>query len=177
MDDYEGVNAMEWIRRAADYRVIVGKRDSLGFPLVARELERLGELERFFGRDANRRRSPWASREQLRSPARLVVQLGDTVGYLRDLSGDGMFIETSRPLSPGARTVVRVNEAMQRGLDGIPFNVDEEPATVDEWRFAAEVVRVDIHGMGLRLVGIPLQLRITHHGTTLSPSSPQMHAA
>jgi hypothetical protein len=176
MSESEGKNAMEWIRRAADYRVLVGKRDSLGFPLVARELERLEELERFFGRDANRRRNPWADREQLRAPARLVVQFGDAVGFLRDLSGHGMFVETTRPLAPGQKTVVRVNEAMQRGLDGFPFDPDEEPATVDEWRFVAEVVRVDINGMGLRLVGIPLQLRITHHGTPLSPS-PQIHHA
>lgn len=168
---------MEWIRRAADYRVLVGKRDSLGFPLIARELARLEELERFFGRDANRRRTPWAHREQLRAPVRLVVQFGDAVGFLRDVSGDGMFVETQRPLVPGERTVVRVNEAMQRGLEGFPFDVEEEPLTVDEWRFTAEVVRIDINGMGLRFVGIPLQLRITHHGTPLSPSSPQMHAA
>jgi hypothetical protein len=176
MSEHDGKSAMEWIRRAADYRVLVGKRDSLGFPLVDRELERLEELERFFGRDANRRRTPWAHREQLRAPARLVVQLGDAVGFLRDLSGHGMFVETKRPLQLGDKTVVRVNEAMQRGLDGIPFDLDAEPLTVDEWRFAAEVVRVDVHGMGLRLVGIPLQLRITHHGTPLSPS-PQMNAA
>ena len=159
---------MEWIRRAADYRVLLGKRDTLGFPLGDAEQARLDELERYFGRDANRRRTPWTHREQLRAPARLVVQFGDDVGFLRDLSGDGMFIETTRPLEPGSSTVVRVNEAMQRGLDGFPWD-DEEPLSVEEWRFVAEVVRVDINGMGLRLVGIPLQLRITHHGTPLSP--------
>jgi hypothetical protein len=164
---------MEWIRRAADYRVLVGKRDTLGFPLGALEQARLVELERFFGRDANRRRTPWTHREQLRAPVHLIVQFGDATGVARDLSGDGIFVETTRPLLPGARTVLRVNEAMQRGLDGLPLP-DEEPAAVDEWRFAAEVVRIDVNGMGLRLVGIPLQLRITHHGT---PLSPLQHAA
>jgi hypothetical protein len=176
MNESEGNTSMEWIRRAADYRVLVGKRDSLGFPLVAREQERLAELERFFGRDANQGRISWAHREQLRAPARLVVQYGDSVGFLRDLSGDGMFIETKRPLLPGERVVLRVNEGMQRGLDGIPFDIEAEPLRVDEWRFTAEVVRVDVEGMGVRLVGIPLQLRITHQGSSLSPS-PQMHAA
>ena len=129
---------------------------------------------REIGRDANRRRTPWTHREQLRAPVRLVVQFGDASGVARDLSGDGIFVETSRPLLPGARTVLRVNEAMQRGLDGLPIP-DEEPAAVDEWRFAAEVVRIDVNGMGLRLVGIPLQLRITHRHDDAAPL--RMHAA
>jgi hypothetical protein len=166
---------MEWIKRAADYRVLTGKRDALGFPLGDVEQAKLDELERFFGRDANRRRAPWSHREQLRTAARLVVQFGDNlVGFLRDLSGEGMFIETTAPLVPGERTVIRVNEAMQRGLDG--FAWDDEPLSVEEFRFTAEVVRVDVNGMGLRLVGIPLQLRITHHCVG-SPSSPLQHAA
>lgn len=173
MTEAEGKTSMEWIRRAAEYRVLIGKRDALGCPLGEPDMARLEELERFFGHDANRRRMPWTQREQLRVAIHLVVQLGDLVGFARDISGDGMFIETSRPLAPGEHVVVRINEAMQRGLDGFPF-VDEEPATVEEWRFSAEVVRIDAAGMGLRLVGMPLSLRISHHS---GPTTPIQHAA
>ena len=67
----------------------------------------------------------------------------------RDISGDGVFIETRKPLRVGARTVMRVRDRV----------------TGDEWRFGAEVVRLEggeHGGMGLRFVGIPLALRLGH---------------
>ncbi len=163
--------SMEWIRRAAEYRVLVGKRDSLGQALAAPEQARLEELERLFGRDANRRRMPWTQREQLRTPVCLMVQFGDAIGMVRDLSGDGMYVQSTRPLRLGARAVMRVNAAMQRGLDGEPFDPFDyvEPLAVDEWRFTVEVVRVDGEGMGLRFVGIPVQLRISQRAAAVPP--------
>jgi hypothetical protein len=160
---------MEWIRRAADYRVLIGKRDSLGFPLGDLELARLAELERFFTHDANRRRLPWTHREQVRAPIAVIVQFADALGEARDISGDGVFIATSEPLAPGTRTVVRISESAHPddGSDG------DEVDAVDEWQFGAEVVRVERGGMGLRFVGIPLRLRITHR----SFPSPLRHAA
>ena len=63
-----------------------------------------------------------------------------------------MYIETTQPLPVGSQTVVRV--------------IDRH--TGDEWRFAAEVVRLECGertGMGLRFVGIPLSMRLGHRTT------------
>lgn len=150
-------SSMDWVRRAGDYRVLVGKRDRLGYPLGQVEQARLDELERFFMQDANRRRAPWASREQIRAPISVVVQIGDWEGHARDISGDGMFVETTAPLYIGARTVVRVTDEPPRDDDD-----DGALAPYEQWEFAVEVVRLDAEGVGLRFVGIPLTLRITH---------------
>src|SRR5689334_11902106 len=91
-------SSMDWVRRAGDYRVLVGKRDGLGYPLAPEEQARLDELERFFIQDANRRRLPWATREQIRAPISIVVQFGDVIARARDISGDGIFVETETPL-------------------------------------------------------------------------------
>jgi PilZ domain len=176
---------MDWVRRAGDYRVLVGKRDGLGFPLGAEEQARLDELERFFMQDANRRRVPWASREQIRAPISVVVQLGAISGRARDISADGIFVETATPLPIGTRTVVCVTD------DPLPADEDEAEVPYEEWRFGAEVVRLDKDGIGLRFVGIPLVLRITHRnrgpaaGTEPTPvgsehapdHAPEHHAA
>ncbi|MDB4967705.1 MAG: hypothetical protein JWN44_3394 [Myxococcales bacterium] len=151
--------SMEWVRRAGDYRVLVGKRDRLGFPLGELEQARLAELERFFMQDANRRRMPWATREQIRAPISLFVQFGDSVGRAQDISPDGMYVVTSAPLFVGARTVIRINEEpyVVRETDG-----DEDETPYEQWQFGAEIVRLDAAGMGLRFIGIPLALRIVH---------------
>jgi hypothetical protein len=150
-------SSMDWVRRAGDYRVLVGKRDRLGYPLGQIEQARLDELERFFMQDANRRRAPWASREQIRAPISLVVQFDDFVGHARDISADGIYVVTTAPLVIGSRTVVRVT-------DDTPAVEDDDEAELpyEQWQFGAEVVRLDAAGMGLRFVGIPLALRITH---------------
>lgn len=163
-------SSMDWVRRAGDYRVLVGKRDRLGYLLGEVERARLDELERFFMQDANRRRAPWASREQIRAPISVVVQLGDSTAQARDISGDGIFVVTDARLPIGARTVVRVADEPPTGDD-----IDAE-APYDQWEFAAEVVRLDAEGMGLRFVGIPLVLRITHRSN--AEAAPlRMHAA
>jgi PilZ domain-containing protein len=151
-------SSMEWVRRAGDYRVLVGKRDRLGYPLGELEQARLNELERFFMHDANRRRAPWAHREQIRAPVSIVVQFGDAVGRARDLSADGIYVVTTAPLHVGARTVVRVNDEPYVVGDG----EDDAEGPYEQWQFGAEVVRLDKAGMGLRFVGIPLVLRISH---------------
>lgn len=163
-------SSMDWVRRAGDYRVLTGKRDRLGYPLGEVERARLDELERFFIQDANRRRAPWASREQIRAPISVVVQIGDGVGQARDISGDGIFVVTDEPLPIGTRTVVRVADEPPAGED-----IDAE-TPYEQWEFAAEVVRLDGAGMGLRFVGIPLVLRITHR-QRLDDAPMRMHAA
>jgi hypothetical protein len=162
---------MDWVRRAGDYRVLVGKRDRLGYPLGEVERARLDELERFFVQDANRRRAPWASREQIRAPISVVVQFGDWIGHARDISGEGMYIVTHAPLALGQRTVVRVAD------DPSGSTNDDATPPYDQWEFGAEVVRLDASGMGLRFVGIPLVLRITHRRQPDSTAPLQMHAA
>jgi len=145
---------MEWIRRAGDYRTLQGKRDQLGFPLGAVERARLEELERFFAAQADPNLEPYAQREQGRTAISAVVSFSndDTparLGHARDISGHGLFIETRQPLRVGERTEVRI--------------LDKH--TGDEWRFGAEVVRLeggDRGGMGLRFVGIPVSMRLGH---------------
>ena len=113
--------------------------------------------------DANRRRVPWASREQIRAPISLVVQFDDFVGQARDISADGIYVVTSAPLVIGSRTVVRVT-------DDAPVDGDDEAELpYEQWEFGAEVVRLDAAGMGLRFVGIPLALRITHRAREGEP--------
>lgn len=171
---------MDWVKRAGDYRILVGKRDRLGYPLGEVERARLDELERFFMQDANRRRAPWASREQIRAPISIVVQFGDWVGEARDISGEGMYVVTQAPLALGERTVVRVTDAPvhEESTAANDADDDAEPP-YEQWEFGAEVVRLDAHGMGLRFVGIPLVLRITHRhrDDEHAPSPVEMHAA
>ena len=164
-------SSMDWVRRAGDYRVLVGKRDRLGYPLGEVERARLDELERFFVQDANRRRAPWASREQIRAPISVVVQFGDWIGEARDISGEGIYIVTQAPLAIGERTVVRV------AGDPAAAGDDDAEAPFEQWEFGAEVVRLDASGVGLRFVGIPLVLRITHRRQPDSSAPLQMHAA
>jgi hypothetical protein len=152
---------MEWIRRAGDYRTLIGKRDQLGFPLGPVEAARLAELERFFAASADPNLELYAQREQDRAPISAVVSFSDqteggALGRARDISGDGVFVETRRPLRVGERTVIRILDRFSGA----------------EWRFGAEVVRLESGergGMGLRFVGIPLSMRVGHRpapGTT-----------
>jgi hypothetical protein len=158
--------SMDWIRRAAELRTLVGKRDELGYPLGPVESARLSELEHFFTACADPERAPYVQREQIRRPVRIVVTFitrpGSMVsGEARDVSGQGMYVACHEPLMLGEATVVRVIDRMSG----------------DELRFAAEVVRVergDRPGMGLRFVGIPVALRVGHRPP---PPAPQRKAA
>ena len=145
--------SMKWVRRASEYQTLAGKRDHLGFPLATAEKARLAELESSFAPLDPARRITFEGREQARVPIALLVAFdqpgGEGSGYARDLSGLGMWVQTRLPLPVGARTIVRVD--------------DEESG--EGWRFTAEVVRVgagDRSGMGLKFIGIPLQLRVGH---------------
>src|SRR6266511_1932656 len=60
--------SMEWVRRAGDFRVLIGKRDGLGQALGADDEARLAELSRhFLAEDENRGRLPWAHRDKVRA--------------------------------------------------------------------------------------------------------------
>ena len=156
--------SMDWIRRASEYRTLTGKRDQLGFPLGAVEAARLGELERFFEESMHPARLIWNQREQQRVPISVVVMFGQNDigrGRARDISGDGLYVETDAPLPVGTRTVVAVMDRM----------------TAEEWRFGAEVVRLESGGMGLRFVGIPVSLRVGHRAAPPLRRRPMRRAA
>jgi hypothetical protein len=148
--------SMEWVRRAGNYRTLVGKRDQLGFPLGEVESARLEELERFFTGSVDPQRAAFIQRDLKRAAIDLIVtfsagQIGSGAGAARDISGDGMFVETPQPLPVGSHTVIRIIDRWSG----------------DEWRFGAEVVRLEDAaraGMGLRFVGIPVYLRVGHRG-------------
>ena len=146
---------MEWVRRVGEYRTLIGKRDGLGCSLGEQDLARLEELEQFFTACADPHRVPFIQRDQVRATVSVIVVFTagrGTVavdGQVSDISGEGVFIQTAKPLPVGAQTVLRIIDRF----------------TGDEWRFAAEVVRLDStkkHGMGLRFVGIPVSLRLGH---------------
>jgi hypothetical protein len=141
---------MEWIKRASEYRTLRGKRDLLGYPLGAVEAARLGELEQFFQENLHPSRMVFTQREQQRIGISIVVTFsgrdGTGRGRARDVSGDGLYVETDQTLPVGTRTMVSV---MDR-------------TTCEEWQFSAEVVRIGTSGMGLKFLGIPLSLRVGH---------------
>jgi hypothetical protein len=136
---------MEWVQRAGEWRTLAGKRDLRG-SLTADEQTKLGELEHFFCDVADSNRFPFQQREQVRAAVELVVTFAGVEGKLRDVSGEGAFVETALQFEVGARTVMRIIDCW----------------TGDEWRFGAEVVRTTHEGVGLKFVGIPLQLRLGH---------------
>jgi PilZ domain len=142
--------SMEWIKRASEYRTLRGKRDMLGYPLGMVEAARLDELERFFQENLHPSRMVFNQREQQRIGISIVVTFsgrdGIGRGRARDVSGDGLYVETEEALPVGTRTMVSV---MDR-------------TTSEEWQFSAEVVRIESSGMGLKFLGIPLALRVGH---------------
>jgi hypothetical protein len=149
MNDIER-DSMQWIKRAAEYRTLVGKRDLIGYALGSVEARRLDELEAFFAENLHPSRLVFTQREQQRVRISIVVAFsgrdGNGRGRARDVSGDGLYVETEQSMPIGSRTVVTV---MDR-------------TTSEEWQFSAEVVRVESAGMGLRFLGIPLSLRVGH---------------
>jgi hypothetical protein len=122
----------------------------MGFPLGAVEGARLDELERFFQESLHPSRMVFNQRDQQRIGISIVVTFsgrdGTGRGRARDISGDGLYVETEEGLPIGAKTVVSV---MDR-------------TSSEEWQFSAEVVRIESSGMGLKFLGIPLQLRVGH---------------
>jgi hypothetical protein len=148
----EPIEALELMKHCVDYRTLRGKRDELGLVLSPGDGARLDELERFFSERPDRDAPEYARRDHVRRPVRLIVEYraadgARAGGVVRDLSCEGVFLETLYPLAPGARTVLRVFDR----------------AGGSEWRLGASVVWVKrSRGMGLRFVGIPLDVRLGH---------------
>ena len=139
---------MTWIRRIAEIRTLSGKRDQLGCALSSEDAQRLDALERFFTQnDAIDRRI------ENRTPIEIAVQFHDGAAVLRDVSPNGMYIETDERPAVGTRTEVRVHDR-QSG---------------DEWRFSVLVARRDGTGVGLSLIGIPLAMRLGHRAAAVPP--------
>jgi len=157
--------SMEWIKRASEYRTLRGKRDLLGYPLGMIEAARLDELERFFQENLHPSRMVFNQREQQRIGISIVVTFsgrdGIGRGRARDVSGDGLYVETEETLPVGSRTMVSV---MDR-------------TTAEEWQFSAEVVRIESSGMGLKFLGIPLALRVGHRRPAPTVRRPTLRKA
>jgi hypothetical protein len=159
--------AMAMIRHCVDYRTLRGKRDELGLPLSPVDQELLDELESFFREHCGAPESVplFARREHVRRPVRLQIEFrrGDgksSDAHLADLSGSGAFVETIEPLAPGQRTILRIFDA----------------AAGREWRMGAAVTWTRWGGgMGVKFVGIPLEVRLGHR--TAPSTRPLRHAA
>lgn len=150
------------IKHCVDYLALRGKRDDLGLALSPADRELLDELEHFFLERADSAPAgvpEFARRDFHRRDLKLAVRFsrsdgGVTEGRIRNLSGGGAFVETIEPLAPGQRTVLRI--------------IDE--AAAREWRLGAAVAWVQHGGgMGLRFVGIPLEVRLGHRPPARRP--------
>ena len=135
------------------YRALRGRRDVLGLVLHPEEAERLAELEAVFGDDADEAQPILLPRLHERYPIRLPIEFRRPDGLpcdgtLLNLSTHGFFVETPQPRPLGER---------------ITFRFSDEAAG-REWQFGGEVARVrggEKGGMGLRFVGIPLEVHYT----------------
>ena len=131
---------LELIKACYEIRALRG-RLGLGLPLAAADEAALTVLERLFGPPGG---VGVARRLETRVPVLFKSIPGRMVsGKLTDLSADGAFVETEVPLSPGDATTLRIR--------------DER--TLREYHFSAVCVRGGRRGMGLRLVGIPVECR------------------
>jgi hypothetical protein len=152
--------SIEWVRCVADYRTLEAKRNALGCGLDPVELRRLEELELFFVSSADQsERGPFGGREQVRMPVCLGVTFHAPGrqefvgrGELRDLSAVGLYLRTRDLLPVGTRLILRATDE----------------ARGEDWRLGAEVVRRTRNGMGLKLVGIPVTLRVGHKAQLLA---------
>ena len=149
------------------FRALCGRRDDLGLPLRPDENARLAELETIFGGrhdDEADERAAFVLRLEERARLQLSVEFRRATGELAEgrlsnLSASGFFVETAYPLRSGEQTILKFLDA-DAGR---------------EWQFAGEVVwsrRGDSSGMGLRFVGIPLEVRIGHRGGGLEAPLP-----
>ena len=131
---------LELIKACNEIRALRG-RLGLGLPLAAADEAALTVLERLFGPPGG---VGVARRLETRVPVFFKSVFGRMVeGKLTDLSADGAFVETDVPLGPGDATTIRIR--------------DER--TLREYHFSAICVRGGRRGMGLRLVGIPVECR------------------
>ena len=140
------------------YRALRGRRDDLGLMLRPDEAERLAELEAVFGVDSDVSQPILLPRLHERFPVRLPLEFRRADGLpcegtLLNLSTHGFFVATSHTRTPGERLTFRF--------------VDHGAGR--EWQFAGEVAQArggDRSGMGLRFVGIPLEVHHTRPPTS-----------
>jgi len=143
-------NSMAWIQRVAEIRTLSGKRNRLGCILSPEDAARLELLETFFASRPDDSPMPIERRQGWRAPVSLAVSFAahtsepQLPGTMTDVSADGMFIETGAVLPIGSPVELRVTDSLSGA----------------EWRFGGEVARLTGAGMGLRLHGIPLAMRL-----------------
>ena len=130
---------LELIKACYEIRALRG-RQGLGLSLSAADEAALAVLERLFGAPGG---VGVARRLETRVPVLFKSGGRHFEGKLTDLSADGAFVETEVPLGPGDETTIRIRD--QHSLR--------------EYHFSAVCVRGGRRGMGLRLVGIPVECR------------------
>jgi hypothetical protein len=148
---------VELLHRCLSLHALRG-RDELGLSLRPDEALLLDELARFF---AARERThavadadgPFPARADVRDEVAIDVELRDGdgafhPGTIRNVSASGLFVASRALLGRGARATFRV--------------IDDHQGR--EWRFVGEVTWTrpvsEGGGGGLRIVGIPLELRL-----------------
>lgn len=142
------------IKQCVDYLTLKGKRDDLRLPLSSTDAGRLEALTRYFGARGVADELPeFVRRDHRRVDARLAVQFQRADGTLGDgtaenLSGDGAFVATRTPLPAGTRTILRASLRAGDGGSGCEYRIVGEVA----WSLREG-------GMGIRFIGIPLELR------------------
>ena len=157
-------------------RALRARRDELGLLLRPEERRRLRDLERWlaerFGNGADvagfdSHEIP--SRGDARRPVRLHVEFREADGSVRegticDVSPGGVFVTASRVLRPGERTPLRF--------------VDDTGS--EEWLFGAEVAWNSYGpgepGMGLRFLGIPVEVHLGRRPSMLDDEPPRYSA-
>lgn len=134
-----------------DYRMLRAKSDSLDIPLDDAERARLAGLERLLRGDVPGADEERDNRVMPRLPSPIPVHFtapaGFETGRIRNVSGGGMAILTSRPAPIGAHTLIRLIDD-DRGVEYL------FPARV-VWRTGGARP-----GMGVAFDGLPTRTRI-----------------
>jgi hypothetical protein len=129
---------LELIKACYEIRALRG-RQALGLLLEPADQAALKILERLFGVVG-----PPRARLTTRVPVLFKLHAGRAAdGAITDLSPDGAFVETQAILPVGAVTCLRVRDD-SGGRD---------------YHFSCQVARTTARGMGVALVGIPVECR------------------
>jgi hypothetical protein len=133
---------LEMIKACYEIRALDGRR-KLGLALQPADKAALEVLKRLFYRRKPSGQGS-ARRFPLRVPALFQLAGGPVCdGLITNLSPDGAFVSTATPARAGAEITLRVRDPRGRR----------------EWHFSALVARQSGTGMGVQLVGIPVECR------------------
>jgi hypothetical protein len=131
------------VKLCYEYSFLRGRR-SVGLRLSRLDELRLSSLQRLLEEDSAEKR-----RRHRRVPVMLTVELRAEDGLRRatilNLSADGMFVATPTPVAAGSEVQIRI---------GRRTDVEYSFPCVVQWTISGANP-----GMGLRIIGIPLEVR------------------